>query len=570
MTSAGRRAVVAAAVAAVSAVWLNAQGRGGGDWTTAGYDAQRTGWLKSDARLTKDAVGKGEFKFLWKMTFENDARQLNSLTEPILLDRLIGYRGFKSLAFIGGSADRVFSIDTDLARPYWTTDLHYSASTGGAAPPSAECPGGLIATPSRRTPLTQSAFAGGGGGRSGARAGSSVGEPGKGAAVLSQAPPQRGNAPAAGRGRGAGAPAAGRGPAAIPFGGVDPVFALGADGFLHTLYVSNGADSEPPVRFLPPDTKPSALIWIDGVVYATTSGGCGAVANGVWKIDLTEKDKKPVAWRTGDVSVAGTSGPAFGADGTAFVALRSASAARAGGASAEFASGNAVVALDSALKPKDSFIAPGADFNTSPIVFSYKNKELVAVSGNDGKLYLLDAASLGGADHKTPLAVSAKYSAAGADRALATWEDQGTRWILAPSVGGAQAGAMFAANGPAPSGSIVAFKVTEQDGKLALDPAWASRDLSSPLAPVVVNGMVVGVSSGEHRAANAKVTSAERAKLSTPAVLYMLDGATGKTLWSSGTTVTSFARGGVSAGGGQIYLVTYDNKIYAFGIPMEH
>ena len=38
--------------------------------------------------------------------FDNDARQLNSLTQPVLLDRLIGFRGFKALAFVGGSADR--------------------------------------------------------------------------------------------------------------------------------------------------------------------------------------------------------------------------------------------------------------------------------------------------------------------------------------------------------------------------------------------------------------------------------------------------------------------------------
>ncbi|MGH9310473.1 MAG: PQQ-binding-like beta-propeller repeat protein [Vicinamibacterales bacterium] len=41
-------------------------------------------------------------------------------------------------------------------------------------------------------------------------------------------------------------------------------------------------------------------------------------------------------------------------------------------------------------------------------------------------------------------------------------------------------------------------------------------------------------------------------------------------MWTSGTTITSFARGGVSAGGGQAYVVTYDNHLYAFGIPMEH
>jgi outer membrane protein assembly factor BamB len=351
------------------------------------------------------------------------------------------------------------------------------------------------------------------------------------------------------------------------------LFAVGSDGFVHTLYVSNGENAEPAVAFLPPHTKPSALIWIEGVMYATTSDGCGAVANGVFAIDLTAKEKKPLAWETGDVSIAGTSGPAFADDGTLYVALRRPPASRTPTAAPASEPGgtSAVVALDrTSLKPKDWFSAPDADFNASPIVFKHKDKELVAVSGNDGRLYLLDAASPGGPDHKTPLSVSAKYTAAGAGRALATWENQGTRWILAPAVGGPQAGARFSANGPAPTGSIVAFKLVDQDGKLTLEPAWASRDLISPLAPVVVNGMVVAVSSGEHRSNDRKVTAAQRVKLSTPAVLHLLDAETGKTLWSSGTTITSFARGGVSAGGGQLHLVTYDNMVYAFGIPMEH
>ena len=39
---------------------------------------------------------------------------------------------------------------------------------------------------------------------------------------------------------------------------------------------------------------------------------------------------------------------------------------------------------------------------------------------------------------------------------------------------------------------------------------------------------------------------------------------------NSGTRISSFARGGLSAGGGQVYLVNYDNHLYAFGIPLEH
>ncbi len=175
----------------------------------------------------------------------------------------------------------------------------------------------------------------------------------------------------------------------------------------------------------------------------------------------------------------------------------------------------------------------------------------MAVSGNDGRLYLLDGTSL-----KTPLHVTPKYSNAGATGGLATWESEGTRWILAPAVGAAQAGMKVAANGPVTSGSIVAFKLVDEGGKLSLEPAWASRDLTSPAAPLVFNGVVFALSTGEHRPANATATAAARAKGSLPAVLYALDPATGKELWSSGKTITSFARGGLSASAGQVYLVT--------------
>src|SRR5580765_2795628 len=146
-------AASAALLPALSGVEGHAQGRGAAEWTTSRFDAQRSGWLRTDARLTRDAVQKGDFAFLWKMKIENTSRQLNSLTAPVLLDRLIGYRGFKSLAFFGGSDDRVFAVDTDLARPTWTTVLNYSAPTGGRPSSSMACPGGLTAMPSRRTAL---------------------------------------------------------------------------------------------------------------------------------------------------------------------------------------------------------------------------------------------------------------------------------------------------------------------------------------------------------------------------------------------------------------------------------
>ena len=231
---------------------------------------------------------------------------------------------------------------------------------------------------------------------------------------------------------------------------------------------------------------------------------------------------------------------------------------------------DSIVALDrETLTPKDWFTAPGADFNATPIVIRHKDKDLIAATANDGRLYLLDAASLGGSDHKTPLAATPKFTGPGAGTALATFEEEGSRWILA-TASGTTGDVKFTPNGPAPTGRVVAFKLVDDGGKWSLAPGWQSRDLTSPLAPIVVNGMVIAVSSGEYRGTPASLTAAQRAQKSVPAVLYVLDAATGKTMWSSGTRITSFARGGLSAGGGQVYLVTYDNHLMPSAFRLEH
>jgi outer membrane protein assembly factor BamB len=157
--------------------------------------------------------------------------------------------------------------------------------------------------------------------------------------------------------------------------------------------------------------------------------------------------------------------------------------------------------------------------------------------------------------------------------ALSSWQDAaGTRWILAATTDSQAADLGFAAsNGAITKGAIVAWKVVEQNGALSLQAGWASRDLISPLPPTIINGVIFAVSGGELRTNDAKMTAAQRAARSARAVVYALDAMTGKELWNSGTTVTSFARGASIAGNmGQIYLTTYDGTIYAFGFPMEH
>src|SRR5947207_2253762 len=104
-----------------------AQGRGGQNWTTSNADAQRTSWMRTDSRISRDSVQKaGAFQLIWKTKLDNQTRQLNSLTPPVLLNTIISYKGFKSLLFIGGSSDNVYSIDYDLNRIFWTRLLSSS------------------------------------------------------------------------------------------------------------------------------------------------------------------------------------------------------------------------------------------------------------------------------------------------------------------------------------------------------------------------------------------------------------------------------------------------------------
>src|ERR1700685_812131 len=42
-------------------------GRGDSSWATAGGDAQRSSWVRTDPKIFKAGVQKPDFKFLWKL-----------------------------------------------------------------------------------------------------------------------------------------------------------------------------------------------------------------------------------------------------------------------------------------------------------------------------------------------------------------------------------------------------------------------------------------------------------------------------------------------------------------------
>ncbi|HEV2666674.1 MAG TPA: hypothetical protein VG324_17280, partial [Blastocatellia bacterium] len=439
----------------------DAKAQRGVDWMTSNGDAQRSAWVRADAKISKESMQdpkrKPGFQLLWKLKLDNKPRQLNSLTPPATLERLIGYRGFRMLGFVGGSSDAIFTIDTDLGRMEWEKRL---VSNAPSQVGTLACPGGMTTGVARPTVATlpPSSFGGGGGGRS-TPARSAVGEPGEGAVTLAfvrpnppgaSAPPSSSSTP----------PRPPRPNPANPPGGqfgAGPflVYALSSDGMFHSMHLSNGADYEPAVKFLPPNANANGLIVVDNVAYVVTEGDCGGAASGVWALELTSK--QVMSWKA---NVSGVAGPAFGGDGTLYVST---------GGGGE--SPNSLVALDpKTLSVKGWYSAGANEFSSSPVIFEYKGKTLIAARARDGRIHLLDSANLGGPDHKTALHTTPASAKAGATApgALASWQDaRGARWILAPAVGSQAADLGFGAtNGPVTNGAVVAWKLVEQNGAL--------------------------------------------------------------------------------------------------------
>ena len=194
------------------------------------------------------------------------------------------------------------------------------------------------------------------------------------------------------------------------------------------------------------------------------------------------------------------------------------------------------------------------------------------MTGNDGRLYLLDGASLGGADHKTPLHVTAKYTAAGA-AALATWEDDGTRWIVAPRPARHAAGREVHRERPAPpnGGSVVAFQAGGP-GRQAVARARlgvARPDVAARADRRQRHGHSPRRAANSAAASRAADRGAARAQRRRPRCSTRSTAPPAKSVEQRHDDHLVRARG-LSAGGGQVYLVTYDNTLYAFGIPMEH
>jgi outer membrane protein assembly factor BamB len=345
---------------------------------------------------------------------------------------------------------------------------------------------------------------------------------------------------------------------------------------LHALNPSTGADLIPPVKFLPPNSRSSALNVDGNIVYAATAGDCGGNPNAIYAVDLGSANKKVSSLPTNG-KISGAAGTALGSDGTVYVEVPFEQGAT------EAIHHRTILALESlTLAVKDSFTTedePNFKRNAEetgiiPLVFSAKGKDFIVAAGSKGRLYLLDSTSLGGADHRQPLFTTEPIAEAGEFYGgFSSWidADAGTRWVYASFRGSPRASAKFPAiNGDAAHGSIMAFKVGVENGQAMLVPAWISGDVPSPAATITAGGLVFALSTGEPtleaKAKGKPYSLSEIEKASTHATLYVLDGENGKQLYSSGSQVQGSSYGsGLAIANGRIYFGAGDNAVYAFG-----
>lgn len=115
----------------------------------------------------------------------------------------------------------------------------------------------------------------------------------------------------------------------------------------------------------------------------------------------------------------------------------------------------------------------------------------------------------------------------------------------------------------------MAFEVAVDPGKGVpmLIPTWISRDMHVPDPPVVANGVVYAIQTGENTAQGRGATAKTRSTPITNTVLYALDGETGKELYSSDKLIDSWVHYSEPVvAGGRIYVSTWDGRLYAFGL----
>jgi outer membrane protein assembly factor BamB len=500
-----------------------------GDWSLTGANQGQDGWQKNESILTPDNIS-ANFKFLWKIKLGEPSKADRSFSEPLLAGRLINAQGFKDIVY-WSSTDTLYAVDSELGSLIWKKQFSTQAT-----PPAPGC--GVSSLGILMEPPLVINFR--------ARRRRPPGTP---------RPPDPPPADPTERRLGV-APGGG-------YFGLKGIYVLTPDGMLHEQVMTTGADFAPPVKFLPAANGSAyGLNFADKTIYTATGLGCGSVPNGLWAIDLASAEYPVATYATQQLRPLALTGPVLIPDGTA-VFVTGAEASESHEAAAE-AHPESVVALTKGMKVKDWYTPTekmAGYEHVAPVTFVYKEKQLIVAPGKDGTLALLDAASLGGEDHHSPLFQTSSISRPGEKHGwdgFASGQDKdGATWVFASiSAGVSLSDSTVKLNGSAPHGAIVAFRVEDSNGKPALNPVWVSQDMVNPAPPRIANGVVIALAGGN---------ATHHAKL------FVLNAATGAELYSSKDQIPTYTGlSGVSVGDGHAFFTDRDNVLYSFGIGMEH
>jgi hypothetical protein len=502
------------------------------EWLTDGKDNQRSAWQKDEHILTTSNVK--DMTLLWKVKTGNEARALHALMPALIAANVTTASGSKEIVLVSGISDNLYAMDAADGTLLWKKHYEHSADKPGFEPPA-----GMPPIMGGKTPATLNFL-----------------EPGG-----SSDTPVIGEATQDGK---------------------RPVYFVDGGGMLHILNLADGSDLKPPVFFV--KGKAWAMTLDGNVLWMPT-------INAVNALRLDDLDHPIQPWESKSGGVWGRRGFAIDSRGVAWLTTGDGTYDQAKN---EYA--NSIVGVE--LKGQDlllkNYYTPtnwewllkrDLDPNNTPTIFSYKGHELIAASGKECRMVLLDPESPGGPNHQTPMFRSdlfcnevVDFQDHGSWGALSSWEDEtGTRWVLAPFWGPAHSQFHFPiTNTPkTEKGGLAAFKVVEKDGKFEAVPVWVSRDMDHGEPAIIANGIVFSYGSGDftQQASPDKglnFDSSIRARQANHVTLYALDAQTGKELYSSGDQITSFNHfSGLSIANGHVYISTYDGTLYCFGLKQK-
>lgn len=548
-----------AALVGASGWQMHAQQGGGAtspalyDWTTDGGDAARTGWNRDETVLTPENVGN--LKLLWKTQTGNQPRALHALMPTLVIGELQTPSGVKQMAIVSGISDNLYGIDASDGTILWHRHWDYlepegggRGGGGGAAPQGGQAGTG---TPNDACypPLPPGVEP----------------EPGPGADLGFLGPGGSSDVPAIGEADGQGR---------------RPVYFVTGDGMLRTLNAATGEDLWPAFCFT--TGKGWALNIVDGVVWMPHRRDISATL-------LDDPDHNVMTVNSGSGGMWGRRGAAVDSTGVAWTTTGD---GQYNPANRQYANSVMGVKVENNTLQMVDYFTPtnwnwlykrDLDPNNTPTIFTYQGRELLAASGKECRIYLIDPREAGGEDHQTPLYKTplfcneeVDFQDRGSWGALSSWQDgSGTQWVLAPFWG--EVHSQFRApimNDPMPvEGGVAAFKVTGPVDSPVLEPAWVSRDMLRGEPVIIANGVVYGYGSGEETrqswelSASLYMTANYRAARGTHATIYAMDAQTGEELWSSGDTITSWNHfSGITVANGRVYLGTYDGTLWCFGL----